>query len=32
MIPSGIEAWEQDYRKDKIGAYGDEGNFSSLLF
>ena len=28
---SGLEAWEQVYRKDKMAAYGREGNLSSLV-
>ena len=29
--PSGLEAGEQVYRKDKMAAYGGEGNLSSLV-
>ena len=30
--PSELKAWEQVYRKDKMAAYGCEGNLSSLVF
>ena len=30
--PSELKAWEQVYRKDKMVAYGCEGNLSSLVF
>ena len=30
--PSGLEAWEQVYRKDNMAAYGGGENFSSLVF
>ena len=29
--PSELEAWEQVYRKDKMAAYGGEGNLISLV-
>ena len=29
--PLGLEAGEQVYRKDKMAAYGGEGNLSSLV-